>query len=151
MEIRKYTPFPPEQNKVFRPLIWTKFTSLKRESPHYESLLDSGSDKTISYQEIGEYLGINFSDPKTRVFVESCGYQFEEELEGLTGKAKAYNHPIKIKIDGIIEEEVWVKWFKVPLQPGRDFPIILGQDWIFFNFTICFNKYDREFTLNKTS
>lgn len=138
----KYITYPGDK---LRPIVKV-FIKYRNTEAGFHSLIDSGSDITLSYAELGMALGINFDDPKLKSLVEEKGIPFEDEISGLTGACKVYNVPTTISFGGK-EIEVIVRWIRQPLNTKTDFPIVLGQDSIFELFNIYFSKRNHKFIL----
>lgn len=72
-----------KDNKTLRPMLTATLINGKAALP-FDALVDSGSDKTISFAEIGASLGIDFNDETFRKETEiKTGMLFEDEIFGL--------------------------------------------------------------------
>ena len=72
-----------KDNQTLRPLLTATLVNNGSSLP-FDALVDSGSDKTISFAEIGVSLGINFSDEKFKAETQTkTGMPFEDEIFGL--------------------------------------------------------------------
>ncbi|MBI2574436.1 hypothetical protein HYV82_00960 [Candidatus Woesearchaeota archaeon] len=129
-----YIPYPPyHPDPRFRPMVKVSFIKDNRKFPT-DALVDSGSDITLSFVEIGESLGINFKSPNTKKNVELMGFEFESEFFGL-GKdpIKVYTCPISILMHDR-KEIIVVRWICHKMDSNTDFPVVLGQDSLFMCF-----------------
>ena len=141
-----YQLYPPGETEKYRPMIKVGLC-YKESTAGFQALVDSGSDTTISFVEVGNALGIDFSDTRLASEIEGMGMKFLDRVEGLTGGCEAYTAPAKVVFNGR-EETVVIKWLKQRLDPRNDFPIILGQDSIFSLYDIHFSRRQKKFFLN---
>jgi len=120
-----------QKELVYRPLalINVKF-------PYFSmnALIDSGSDKTISYMEpFGKMLGVNIED-----------FEGEpEELNGLTGSGKAWPKHMPIWI-GPHRLNIPIFWMTKPYNIRTDYQMILGRKILFNNFDIIFREREKK-------
>lgn len=128
-----YIPFPMQKRdgcaQKPRPVILIPFElpekTITENTSRIASLIDSGADKSVSFKEIGESLGIIFSGSPT------------EPVDGLTGSEKAWKKPVRMKIgDEILLLEVL--WLNRQMDTASDYPFILGRDTLFDAFDIEF-------------
>ena len=137
-----------KDNKTLRPMVTATLINGTASLP-FDALVDSGSDKTISFAEIGASLGIDFNDETFRKETETkTGMLFESEIFGL-GKdpLKVFVTLIDIELLGH-KQTVRMYWIKEKFAAGVDFALILGQDSIFSAFDIHFSKRQHKFFLN---
>jgi len=110
---------------IKRPLMIVKVGKRKVEMP---ALIDSGSDKTISFlKPFGNLLGIDIDD-------------FEGEpdtLSGLFGSGPAWPKHIDIWI-GEYRFNIPIFWLTKPFNIESDYQMIVGRKVIFDNFDIVF-------------
>ena len=94
-----------------RPVILLPFSNPENESIVIElnTLVDSGADKSHSFKEIGEVLGIKFPE-KASI-----------QMSGLYGTESGWSAPIQTSIGGkkIIIDVVWANRV---FNPEEDFP-----------------------------
>ncbi len=138
----KYLPYPGDR---LRPIIKATLEYGKTQIDFY-SLVDSGSDVTISYEELGRGMGINFDDQELKKQVDKKGLKFDDKITGLTGSCPVYTVPIKLIFNNK-ETEIVVLWLRTRLDTKADFPLVLGQDSIFQIFDIYFSKRRHKFIL----
>lgn len=148
----KYQKFPSgKPEAAFRPMIKVSFAINNQPiQPAFDALIDSGSDKTISYEMFAYFLGIAFSNKKLKENVDSLGWEFNSEIEGLGPEPiKVYKTPVDMIINGKIIKNVQMHWLRLPFKAATDFPVMLGQDTIFEAFDIHFSKRQFKFFLNE--
>lgn len=141
-----YQLFPPGETEKYRPMIKAK-VCYNAQPLGFHAIIDSGSDWTISFVEIGEALGINFDSALLKEEVESKGLKFEDYVEGVSGSCGVYTVPANLAFNGK-EETVVIRWLKAKFNPAKDFPLILGQDSIFSFYDIHFSRRQKKFFLN---
>ena len=137
-----------KDGQTLRPLLATTLIKDGVSLP-FEAIVDSGSDKTISFEEIGIALGTNFLNEKFRVETEiKTGMPFEDEIFGL-GKEpiRAFITLMDIEVTGH-KQTVRMYWIREKFDPHSDFALVLGQDSIFSMFDIHFSKRQYKFFLN---
>ena len=141
-----YQLYPPGETEKYRPMIRVELAH-NESTAGFQALIDSGSDWTISFVEIGQTLGIDFTSQELKSDVEKAGIKFNDKIEGLTGLCEVYTTPV-ILVFGDNEEQIIVRWLKKKLDPGRDFPVILGQDSVFSLYDVHFSRRQKKFFLN---
>ncbi len=146
----KYVRFPPNgKDPKFRPMI--KISMTEKSVLPLDALVDSGSDITLSYEEIGRGLGIDFDNPACKKKVEEeHALPFNDQVFGLNNEPiEVFIHPISMNIHG--KQDVFViRWIRAKMDAeNTDFPVILGQDSIFSLFDIHFSKRQNKFFLNE--
>lgn len=143
-----YPPFNPEAR--YRPMLRVSVSINDQvKQPDWDALVDSGSDKTISYAEFGTRMGIDFKDKDLVNQVDALGWTFDWHVEGI-GKEKipVFITPVDLIINGKLIKDIQMHWIKQSFTGGADFPIMLGQDSVFQAFDIHFSKRQRKFFLN---
>jgi len=120
-----------QKELVWRPLA---LVSLKHENFYMNALIDSGSDKTISYIEpFGKVLGINVED-----------FEGEpQELRGLTGSGAAWPKHMDMWI-GKHRLNIPIFWLTKPYNIKQDYQMILGRKIIFDNFDVVFRQKEKK-------
>ncbi len=143
-----YPPFNPEAR--YRPMLRVSILiNNEVKQPDWDALVDSGSDKTISYAEFGKSMGVNFEDKALRQEVDRLGWNFDWHIEGIgKGQIPVCITPADIQINGKLIKKVQMHWIKHSFTDGSDFPVMLGQDTVFQAFDIHFSKRQRIFFLN---
>src|SRR3989344_9390423 len=116
--------------KVLRPLALVGLTS---KNIKFDALIDSGSDRTISFLDpFGYELGI--------------GDELEgepDELRGLTGTEKAFPKHVDIWI-GEHRLNIPIFWITRPFKINEDYEMILGRKIIFDNFDVLFRQKEKK-------
>lgn len=109
-----------------RPVILVDFLA-PDEKISIASLIDSGADMSVSFKEIGEFLGIKFSgkpDQKIESFGRTLkGWKREVEIEFL-GQKLSLN----------------VIWITRAVNVEKDIPMIIGRNPLFDRFNIEFKE-----------
>lgn len=138
-----------KDNKTLRPIITAILIKGETKLP-MDALVDSGSDKTVSFAQFGALMGIDFYDEKFRQEMESkTGLAFEQDIFGL-GKVPiaAFLTLMDIEVNGK-RQTVKMYWIREKFDQNTDFAIILGQDSIFYTFDVHFSKRQDAFFLNE--
>ena len=146
-----YVRFPPASKEPkLRPMLKVYFKSHINTLPAFDALVDSGSDITLSYEEIGRKLGIDFDDEGFRKKTElQTGLPFNDKVSGLAPKpVDVFVVPVELSINGKTMK-VCVRWIKENFNSETDFPIMLGQDSVFWLFDIHFSKRQHKFFLSE--
>ena len=141
-----YQLYPLGETEKYRPMIKTGIRYNDALSG-FQAIVDSGSDWTISFVEIGEALGINFDSDLLKEDMESKGLKFKDKVEGVTGKCEVYTVPVNLVFNDK-EATIVVRWLRTKFDSQKDFPIILGQDSIFTFYDIHFSRRQKKFFLN---
>lgn len=121
-----------EREIVKRPMA---LVSLGKQKLQMAGLIDTGSDKTISYlYPFGQMLGVNIND-----------FEGEPEpIDGLFGSGSAWASHIDLWI-GKYRLNVPVYWLTNPYDPKRcNYSLILGRKIIFDNFDIVFCQKEKK-------
>ena len=109
------------------------FVGVKKENFKMNALIDSGSDRTISFlNPFGYQLGV--------------GDELEgepDELRGLSGTEKAFPKHIDIWI-GSCRLNVPIFWITRPFKINEDYEMILGRKIIFDNFDVIFKQKEQK-------
>lgn len=137
-----------KDNKTLRPLLTATLIRGETHLP-IDALVDSGSDKTISFAQFGTLMGIDFYNDDFRKDMQTkTGMEFEQEIFGL-GKVPipAFLTLIELEVNGK-RQMIKMYWIREAFNQDTDFALILGQDSIFFSFDIHFSKRQHKFFLN---
>ena len=114
---------------VFRPIA---LVGVKKENFKMNALIDTGSDRTISFLEpFGYQLGV--------------GDEIEgepDQIRGLSGTEKAFPTHIGIWI-GKHRLNVPIFWLTRPFKINEDYEMILGRKIIFDNFDVVFSQKEK--------
>ncbi|MBI2076536.1 MAG: hypothetical protein HYT72_04790 [Candidatus Aenigmarchaeota archaeon] len=135
--IFEYILFPlveTESNQLIRkkrpiallPFVLPEMT-IEDNTTRIAALIDSGADKSVSFKEIGEGLGLKFFGQAT------------EPISGISGETKAWKLPIKVKI-GDEEFVIEINWMDKEMDANSDYPFVLGREGIFDKFDIEFKS-----------
>ena len=115
---------------VSRPMA---LVGVKKQNFKMNALIDTGSDRTISFLDpFGYQLGV--------------GDDLEgepEELRGLTGTEKAFPKHVDIWI-GQHRLSVPIFWLTRKFKIAEDYEMILGRKIIFDNFDVIFKQREKE-------
>ena len=141
-----YQLYPLGETEKYRPMIKTRI-GYNGALSGFQAIVDSGSDWTISFVEIGEALGINFDSDLLKEEMESRGLKFKDKVEGITGNCEVYTVPANLAFNDK-EATIVVRWLRTKFDPKKDFPLILGQDSIFSFYDIHFSRRQKKFFLN---
>lgn len=141
-----YQLYPPGETEKYRPIVQAR-VGYNGTLTGFHAIVDSGSDWTISFAEIGEALGINFNSKQLEKELESKGVKFKDKIEGITGSCEVYTVPANLVFNDK-EATVVIRWLRAKFDPTRDFPLILGQDSVFSFYDIHFSRRQRMFSLN---
>lgn len=116
--------------RVLRPMA---LVGVKRQNFKMSALIDSGSDRTISFlKPFGYQLGV--------------GDDLEgepDELRGLSGTEKAFPTHVDIWI-GDHRLHVPIFWITRPFKITEDYEMILGRKIIFDNFDVVFRQREKK-------
>ncbi|HLF53841.1 MAG TPA: hypothetical protein VI544_01555 [Candidatus Nanoarchaeia archaeon] len=116
--------------RVLRPMA---LVGVKKENFKMNALIDSGSDRTISFLDpFGYQLGV--------------GDELEgepDELRGLTGTEKAFPKHVDIWI-GEHRLNIPIFWITRPFKINEDYEMILGRKIIFDNFDVLFRQKEKK-------
>ncbi|MBI1935878.1 hypothetical protein HYS31_05545 [Candidatus Woesearchaeota archaeon] len=116
--------------RVLRPMA---LVGVKRQNFKMNALIDSGSDRTVSFLEpFGYQLGV--------------GDEIEgepDELRGLSGTEKAFPKHIDLWI-GDHRLNVPIFWIARPFKINEDYEMILGRKIIFDNFDVIFKQNEKK-------
>ena len=116
--------------RVLRPMA---LVGVKKENFKMNALIDSGSDRTISFLDpFGYQLGV--------------GDELEgqpDELRGLTGTEKAFPKHVDIWI-GEHRLNIPIFWITRPFKINEDYEMILGRKIIFDNFDVVFKQKEKK-------
>ena len=116
--------------RVLRPMA---LVGVKKENFKMNALIDSGSDRTISFLDpFGYQLGV--------------GDELEgepDELRGLTGTEKAFPKHVDIWI-GEHRLNIPIFWITRPFKINEDYEMILGRNIIFDNFDVLFRQKEKK-------
>jgi predicted aspartyl protease len=117
----------PSKKWISRPMITVTLHG-PRGSVNVHALLDSGADKCLFSNQIGEEIGLNVKEGEEEIF---------GGIEG--GRVKSYLHEIEVQIFGDSKKIKVVAGF----TDARGVNAILGQEGFFDAFRIKFEK-DRD-------
>ena len=131
-------PYIPYNNKL-KPIANIKFEYVGGKSLSLLALIDSGADRSCSFVEIGERLGIDFED-----FDKEKNVAYGIKGDGIPG----YKAPIKYTIGGheIYEE---VTWLDTKFNPQTSYLFILGRIKIFNEFDVVFQEHMKRIIFRK--
>lgn len=122
-------PYIPHRNKL-KPLAKIKFNYPEKDGISFAALIDSGADNSCSFVEVGEMLGIDFSQ-----FDKEENVAYGIEGKGLPG----YKAPITYWIgDKDITEDV--RWLDIKFDPETNYFFVLGRNKVFKEFDIEFQE-----------
>ena len=137
-----------KDSKILRPLLTATLIRGGTNLP-IDALVDSGSDKTISFAQFGTLMGIDFYNEDFRKDMQTkTGMEFEQDIFGL-GKVPipAFLTLIEIEVNGK-RQMIKMYWIREAFKQDTDFALILGQDSVFYLFDIHFSKRQHKFFLN---
>ena len=137
-----------KDTKTLRPLFTATLINGEARLP-IEGLVDSGSDKTLSFAQFGTLMGIDFYNENFRKEMQTkTGLEFDQEIFGL-GKVPipAFLTLMDIEANGK-RQTVRMYWIREVFDQDTDFALILGQDSIFSMFDIHFSTRQLKFFVN---
>jgi len=116
--------------RVLRPMA---LVGVKKQNFKMNALIDSGSDRTISFlNPFGYQLGV------------ADDLEGEpDELRGLSGTEKAFPKHVDIWI-GEHRLNVPIFWVVRPFKVNEDYEMILGRKIIFDNFDVIFRQKEKK-------
>src|SRR3989338_3657781 len=115
--------------KVFRPMA---LVGVWKKSFQMDALIDTGSDRTISYMDpFGYNLGVG----------DDCEGE-PDEIRGLSGTEMAHSKHIDLFI-GDHRFNVPVHWLTRKFDVQKDYPMILGRKIIFDYFDVVFRQKEK--------
>ena len=120
-----------EDEEVWRPLA---HISIGKRKVGMTALIDTGSDKTLSYlKPWGELVGFDLDE-----------YEGEpEEIRGLCGSTKAWSKHTDLWIgDHLFNVPIY--WIVDPFDQKSEYQMILGRRNIFNHFHIIFDEGDKK-------
>ncbi|MEK6887994.1 MAG: hypothetical protein AABX14_03560 [Candidatus Aenigmatarchaeota archaeon] len=126
-----FTLHPSEDNgkkqRRLRPVIMLQFQYAEEKPIDIPALIDSGADQSVSFQDIGEILGIKFQGEPT------------SPVNGITGESNAWEKPVSVKIGNecIL---INVFWINRNFDKDSDYMMALGREKIFDTFDISFTR-----------
>jgi len=127
-----------ESNFVFEyrdfPLIPIKFSSVDKETPVIDALLDSGGDFIVIPHAIAKYLGLKL---KKAGCVDTAG-----------GETSLFKSTVKMTINSK-ENEIIYDNLEIHISSRNDIPVLLGRKPIFEDHEIIFKKYENQLILNR--
>ncbi len=124
-----------KRSQRLRPVIELPFRYASGESLDISSLIDSGADRSVSFKEVGEGLGIKFVGKPS------------EPVTGITGEESAWQKPVYVTI-GNETIHIDVLWMDRKFDPDSDFMMSLGREKIFDVFDVSFTR-DKKIIFSK--
>ena len=119
------------KEKIWRPLA---LVGLTRKDFRFDALIDTGSDKTISWLQLAQKLGL------AEKFDEG---EPTEMLKGLSGEVPAWYNHASIWI-GEHRLNVPMYWITQEYTMDKGYQIILGGKIIFDYFDVVFRKSEKK-------
>ncbi len=116
------------------PLIPIQFSSVNKETPIIDALLDSGGDFIVIPFAIAKYLGLKL---KKAGNVDTAG-----------GETALY----KSKVNMVIKNKnnkLGYENLEIHISNRNDIPVLLGRKPIFEDHEIIFKKYENKLILNR--
>lgn len=116
------------------PLIPIQFSSVNKETPIIDALLDSGGDFIVIPLAIAKYLGLKL---KKAGNVDTAG-----------GETALYKSNVNMVIKNK-DKKLGYENLEIHISNRNDIPVLLGRKPIFEDHEIIFKKYDNKLILNR--
>ena len=116
------------------PLIPIQFSSVDKETPIIDALLDSGGDFIVIPFAIAKYLGLKL---KKAGNVDTAG-----------GETALYKSKVNMVIKNK-DNKLGYENLEIHISNRNDIPVLLGRKPIFEDHEIIFKKYENKLILNR--
>lgn len=116
------------------PLIPVTFSSMEKETPIIDALLDSGGDFIVVPHAIAKYLGLNLLKAGN---VDTAG-----------GETTLYKSFVNMVINDK-DKKFTYENLEIHVSSRNDIPVLLGRKPIFEDHEITFKKFENKLILNR--